>query len=132
MNGDLLRQYYLIQKESFDANVKTIVEAIEKLTALQSNYQLTDLQKSALRVLKSISVCELVADIQRDLAQGTVTLQTIEKRVALEEEIGQRFIELIQPNPVAKAFLELNLSLSMNNMRCDLKNRLLLVDSYLK
>lgn len=63
---------------------------------------------------------QLVEDIQRDLATGHVTEETIEKRVKLDEEVAKFIVEKMNLSPMGKIFLEYFITNHTSNYRSSL------------
>ena len=124
MPQDYIQEYYRLQNESFCDHVKTVVDALEKILELKDN-QVTDQQRTVVRGLKAIYSGQLVEDIKRDLASGNVTMETVEKRVQLDVDASKAVIDLLNPSPIGKIFLELILAEQANAMRTNLKNQVM-------
>ena len=87
--------------------------------------QVTEQQRAAVRGVKAIYSGQLIEDIKRDLASGNVTMETVEKRVQLDVETGKAVIDLLNPNPMGKIFLEFILAEEANALRTNLTNQIL-------
>lgn len=124
MLQNYIQEYYRLQHESFCDHVKTVVEALEKILELKGE-QVTDRQRVAVRGLKAIYSGQLVEDIKRDLISGNVTLETVDKRVKLDVDVCKAVIDLLNPSPIGKIFLELILAEQANAMRTNLKNQVM-------
>ena len=61
--------------------------------------------------------------------QFDVTMDTVEKRVRLDVEIGKAVIELLNPSPMGKMLLDLILAELANALRTNLKNQILWVNN---
>lgn len=124
MNQDYFEQYCRLQHESFCDHIKAVVEALEKVLELKGD-QVTEQQRAAVLGLKAIYANQVVEDIKNDLASGHVTMETVEKRVRLEEDACKEVIERMSPSPMWKIFLELLLAEQINAMRANLSNLVL-------
>lgn len=123
-----IQQYYHLQHESFFSHVKAVLEALEKILALKED-QVTEQQRAAVRGLKALYNSQVVEEIERDLVSGHVSMETVEKRVQLEENASRAVIELMNPSPIGKIFLELLIAEHMNAMRMKLGNLVLLMNN---
>lgn len=74
-----INQYCQLQHESFLAHVKSVLDALDKILDLK-NDQVTEQQRAAVRGLKALYSSQTIVDIGRDLANGHVTMETVEKR----------------------------------------------------
>lgn len=128
MPQDYITQYCKIQHESFCNHIKAMIDAFDKVLELKDN-QAADQQRAVVRSLKAIYAGELVADVEHDLATGHVTMDTVEKRIRLEEEACKLVIEKLSPSPMWKIFLELMLAEQINAMRGNLSNLVLWMNS---
>ena len=126
MPQNYIQDYYRLQHESFCDSIKAVVDALEKILALQGN-QVTDQQRAAVRGLKAVYSGQLIDDIKRDLASGNVTMDTIEKRVKLDVDACKVVIECLNPSPLGKILLDLFLTEQANSMRTNLKNQMVLM-----
>lgn len=124
MRQNYIQEYYRLQNESFCDHVKTVVDALEKILELKDN-QVTDQQRAVVRGLKAIYSGQLIEDIKRDLVSGNVTMETVEKRVQLDVDACKAVIDLLNPSPIGKIFLELILAEQANAMRTNLKNQVM-------
>lgn len=124
MNQEYIKEYYNLQCEAFTNHVKAIIDALEKVLALEDN-QASEQQRAAVRGVKAIYTGKLVEDIKSDLSSGHVTMDTVEKRIQLETEAGKAVIEILNPHPMTKIFLELLVAERANAMRTNLKNQML-------
>lgn len=91
--------------------------------------QVTEQQRVAVQGLKALYCSQVVEDIERDLASGNVSMETVEKRVQLEEDACKAAIELMNPSPIGKIFLELVVAEHTNAMRMNLGNLVLLMNN---
>ena len=123
---DNIQQYYHHEHESFLSHVKAVIDALEKILELRDD-QVTNLQKAEIRGLKSLYNSQQVKDIENDLASGNVSMETVEKRVQLEEDACKAVIELLNPTATGKIFHDLLVAEHINAMRRNLKNMVLLV-----
>lgn len=105
-----------------------MLEALEKILALKED-QVTEQQRAAVRGLKALYNSQVVEEIERDLVSGHVSMETVEKRVQLEENASRAVIELMNPSPIGKIFLELLIAEHMNAMRMKLGNLVLLMNN---
>ena len=124
MPQDYIQEYYRLQNESFCDHVKTVVDALEKILELK-DHQVTEQQRAVVRGLKAIYSGQLIEDIKRDLVSGNVTMETVEKRVQLDVDACKAVIDLLNPSPIGKIFLELILAEQANAMRTNLKNQVM-------
>ena len=124
MRQNYIQEYYRLQNESFCDHVKAVVDALEKILELKDN-QVTDQQRAVVRGLKAIYSGQLIEDIKRDLVSGNVTMETVEKRVQLDVDACKAVIDLLNPSPIGKIFLELILAEQANAMRTNLKNQVM-------
>ena len=124
MPQDYIQEYYRLQNESFCDHVKAVVDALEKILELNDN-QVTDQQRAVVRGLRAIYSGQLIEDIKRDLVSGNVTMETVEKRVQLDVDACKAVIDLLNPSPIGKIFLELILAEQANAMRTNLKNQVM-------
>lgn len=124
MLQNYIQEYYRLQNESFCDHVKAVVDALEKILELKDN-QVTDQQRAAVCGVKAIYSGQLIEDINRDLASGNVTMETVEKRVQLDVDACKAVIDLFNPNPIGKILLELILAEQANAMRTNLKNQVM-------
>ena len=124
MPQDYIQEYYRLQNESFCDHVKTVVDALEKILELNDN-QVTDQQRAVVRGLRAIYSGQLIEDIKRDLVSGNVTMESVEKRVQLDVDACKAVIDLLNPSPIGKIFLELILAEQANAMRTNLKNQVM-------
>lgn len=119
-----IQEYSRLQNEAFCDHVKAVVDALEKILELKDN-QVTGQQRAAVRGVKAIYSGQLIEDIKRDLASGNVTMETVEKRVQLDVDVCKAVMDLMNPNPIGKIFLELILAEQANAMRTNLKNQVM-------
>ena len=124
MRQNFIQEYYRLQNESFCDHVKTVVDALEKILELK-DHQVTEQQRAVVRGLKAIYSGQLIEDIKRDLVSGNVTMETVEKRVQLDVDACKAVIDLLNPSPIGKIFLELILAEQANAMRTNLKNQVM-------
>lgn len=97
---------YYRQQEAFKRYVFAMLSALDKYQ--EDNYdKMTSQQKTVLTAMKSLFIGGLVTDIQQDLATGNVTIETVEKRVKLEEETWKIIKKMFNPDPIWDVFLEL-------------------------
>ena len=128
MTNNYIQQYCKIQHESFCNHIKAMIDAFDKVLEQKDN-QVTDQQRAVVHSLKAIYVGEQVADIERDLAIGHVTMETVQKRIQLEEEACKLVIEKLSPSPMWKVFLELIVAEQINAMRANLSNLVLWINN---
>lgn len=57
--------------------------------------------------------------------KSDLTMDTVEKRVRLDVEIGKAVIELLNPRPIGRMLLELIITEQTNALRTNLKNQIL-------
>ena len=124
MNQDYIKQYYYLQYEYFCEYIKSVVDTLAKILELNDN-QVTEQQRAVISGLKAIFTGQMVEDIKRDLASCSVTMETVEKRVQIEVDFCKAVIDMLNPSPMGKIFLELILSEQANAMRTNLKNQVL-------
>ena len=124
MQQDYIQEYYSLQHESFCDHVKAVVDALEKILELK-DHQVTEQQRAVVCGLKAIYSGQLIEDIKRDLVSGNVTMETVEKRVQLDVDACKAVIDLLNPSPIGKIFLELILAEQANAMRTNLKNQVM-------
>ena len=124
MPQNYIQEYCRLQHESFCDHVEAVVDALEKILELKDN-QVTAQQRAAVRGVKAIFSGQLIEDIKRDLASGNVTMETVEKRVQLDVDACKAVIDLLNPSPIGKIFLELILAEQANAMRTNLKNQVM-------
>lgn len=55
-------------------------------------------------------------------------MDTVEKRILLETEASKAVIEILNPHPMMKIFLELLVTEQANAMRTNLKNQVLWIN----
>ena len=106
MNREGVLLYYRQQEEAFTRYVFSMLSALDKYQ--EDNYdKMTSQQKKVLTAMKSLFIGGLVTDIQKDLATGNVTTETVEKRVKLEQETLKIIKKMFNPDPIWDVFLEL-------------------------
>lgn len=127
MSQNYIQEYYHLQYDSFCNQIKAVVEAIEKILDIKDN--LSDQQRAALHGLRTICSGQLIDDIKCDIESGNVTMETVEKRVQLDINAGNILIDLLNPSPIGKIFLELILAEHTNVMRMNLMNQVMWANS---
>lgn len=127
MSQNYIQEYCHLQHESFCDHIKVVVDSLEKILELNGD-QVTAQQRATVRGLKAIYSGQIVEDIKRDLASGNVTMDTVEKRVQLDVDACKAAIDLLNPSPIGKIFLELILAEQANAMRTNLKNQVMWVN----
>ncbi|MBQ9878156.1 MAG: hypothetical protein IJM29_04535 [Bacteroidales bacterium] len=106
MNREEVLIYYRQQEEAFTRYVFSMLSALDKYQ--EDNYdKMTSQQKKVLTAMKSLFIGGLVTDIQKDLATGNVTTETVEKRVKLEQETWKIIKKMFNRDPIWDVFLEL-------------------------
>lgn len=124
MSEDYIAQYYHLQHESFCDHIKAVVDDLEKILDMKGN-QVTEQQRTVVRELKALYTGQVIEDIKHDLASGHVTRDTVEKRVQLDAEACKAVIELMNPSPIGKVFIELIHAEQVNAMRTNLKSQVM-------
>ena len=110
-------EYYKLQAQNFACRIKSTIEMIDKFLGLSGKDQLSEPDKATFRAFKLLFMGQLVEDIQRDLATGHVTEETIEKRVKLDEEVAKFIVEKMNLNPMGKIFFEYLIANHTSNYR---------------
>lgn len=96
---DLIQQYYPLHNSAFLSHVKSGLDALGKMVELKGE-QVTEQERAAVHGLKALYESRVVEDVERDLENGHVSMETVEKRVRLDVDACKVIIERMNPTPI--------------------------------